>query len=179
MKKVTRILAVALVLSLAAVGCKKKEEQPVPQTPMGQMPMTAPMQNAAPGTMAPHGNTGPKVEKTVVVPDTVKGKWSKVKLAIEDKSSKKTNEFVVGLDSEAKVPNSDLKIAVGEFLPDFKMSDTTLTSGSNDPNNPAVRVEIFENGKSIFKGWLFAKFPTMHPFEHAKYGITLKEGVKS
>ena len=185
MGKVVRILIVLLVLSMIAAGCKKKEEQPVPQAPMGQpmgqmnqtpqAPMSEPMQSPA----APHGTAGPKVEKAVVVPDTVKGKWNKVKLAFEDKASGKISEFTVNLNSELSIPNTGLKVAVKEFLPDFKMGETTLTSGSNEPKNPAVRVEIFENGKSVFKGWLFAKFPTMHPFEHAKYGIILKEGVKS
>ncbi len=178
MKKVLRVFLALLVLSLVVVGCRKKEEQPVPNAPMGmgqQPPMTAPMQNQA----MPQGTAGPKVEKTIVVPDNVKGKWSKVKLVFEDKASKKTSEIPASLNSEVAIPGTSLKVAVKEFLPDFKMGESTLTSGSNEPNNPAVRVEIFENGKSIFKGWLFSKFPTMHPFEHAKYGLILKEGVKS
>jgi hypothetical protein len=58
------------------------------------------------------------------------------------------------------------------------MMGSNITSGSNDPVNPAVRVEIFEKGKSIFKGWLFAKMPEIHPFENDKYGLLLKEGVR-
>jgi hypothetical protein len=84
----------------------------------------------------------------------------------------------VNIGSEFKVPNTNLRIVVGEFLPDFRMDDATITSASDMPNNPAVRVEVFENGKSIFKGWLYSKFPTIHPFEHEKYGLTLKEGIK-
>ncbi|MBI3592346.1 MAG: DUF2155 domain-containing protein [Nitrospirae bacterium] len=172
MKSFVKIALVLLVVSIMAVGCKKKEEQPVPKAPM-QAPMQTPM--------SPHGDGGmaPKTEKTVVVPDIVKGKWSKVKLVLEDKTSKKSSEYAVNLKSELKIPNTNLKVVVGDFLPDFKMGESTLTSGSNEPNNPAVNVEVFEDGKSIFKGWLFAKFPTMHPLEHAKYALTLKEGVRS
>jgi hypothetical protein len=120
----------------------------------------------------------PKGELKIAVPDSVKGKWGAVKIVVEDKSTKKQQEFTVKLNSEFKIPNSTLKIAVGEFLPEFKMSADTVTSASNEPNNPAVRVKVYEGDKEIFKGWLYSKFPTIHPFEHPKYSLHLKEGVK-
>ncbi|MFZ5996107.1 MAG: DUF2155 domain-containing protein [Nitrospirota bacterium] len=184
MKRISTILVTGLALSMIMTGCKKKEEQITPTAPMPQSPMVmpqAPMQGpaGAPAPMAPHGNAGPKVEKKIIVPNEVKGKWSKVKLVLEDKTTKKSDEYTVKIGSDFELPNTNLKVKVGEFLPDFRMDGTTLTSGSANPNNPAVRVEVFEGGKSVFKGWLFAKFPTMHPFEHPKYALTLKEGVKS
>jgi len=185
MKK--QILAVVCSLSLliAAGACKKKEEKPVPQTGMpGQG------QGMPPG--APHGMPGqpggmpggqpnivvPKGEKTVVVPDTVKGKWKAVVLVVGDKKSNKQQEYTINLNSDFKIPNSNLKISVGEYLPDFRMEGLTLTSTSNEPNNPAVGVKVSEDGKEIFKGWLYSKFPTMHPFEHPNFSIILKDGVK-
>ncbi len=120
----------------------------------------------------------PKGEKTVVVPDSVKGKWKAVVLVVTDKKTNKQQEFTVNLNSDLKIPNSNLKVSVGEYLPDFRMEGLTLTSASNDPNNPAVGVKVSEGGKEIFKGWLYSKFPTMHPFEHPNYSIVLKDGVK-
>jgi hypothetical protein len=127
----------------------------------------------------------PKGETSVVVPDTVKGKWKAVVLVVADKTTNKSNEYTVNLHSDFKIPNSNLKIAVGEFLPDFKMEGLSLTSVSNEPNNPAVAIKVYEGGKQVFPagngkkwGWLYTKFPTMHPFEHQKYAILLKEGVK-
>jgi hypothetical protein len=178
MKK--KILAVACVLSLLAVveGCKKKEEQPAPQPSMQQgMQQLPPGHTTNPGVqeggiMVPRGAT------TLSLPDSVKGKWKSVVLIVEDKASKKTSELTVSLNSDVKIPNSNLKLSVGEFIPDFKMQELTITSMSNDPNNPAVGVKVFENDKEIFKGWLYSKFPNIHPFNHPKYGITLKEGLK-
>lgn len=172
--KTIKVIAVGLVLSAIVVGCKKKEEQPTPKAPIEQAPISVPMQPS----MAPHGTVGLKVEKKILVPDSVKSKWNKVKLAIEEKASKKSSEYIVNIGSEFKVPNTNLRIVVGEFLPDFRMDEATITSASDMPNNPAVRVEVFENGKRIFKGWLYSKFPTIHPFEHEKYSLTLKEGIK-
>jgi hypothetical protein len=191
MKK--QILAVVCSLSLliAAGACKKKEEKPVPQTGMpgqgqGMPPGAQPGMPGQPGM--PPGQPGgpqgqpnivvPKGEKTVVIPDTVKGKWKAVVLVVTDKKTNKQQEFTVSLNSDLKIPNSNLKVAVSEFLPDFRMEGLTLTSGSNDLNNPAVGVKVSENGKELFKGWLYAKFPTMHPFEHPNFSIILKDGVK-
>ncbi len=189
MKKFLAVsVGVLLTFSLGIGGCKKKEQQPVPQapqmTPGGQMPPGAmPPGAMPPGGQMPHGQPGagmnvPKGELSITVPDSVKGKWSAVKLVVEDKTTKKKQEYTVNLNSELKIPNSNLKIAVGDFLPEFRMDAQTITSSSNEPKNPAVRVKVFEGDKEIFKGWLYSKFPTIHPFEHPKYGLGLKEGVK-
>ncbi|MCL5023907.1 MAG: hypothetical protein M1497_11185, partial [Nitrospirae bacterium] len=163
-------MAVALVFSLGVGACKKKEEQPVPQSqqmpPAGQMPpgvQAGPAGQMPPGH-APAGLNVPK-ELKIVVPGDVKSKWSAVKIVIEDKASKKKQEMTVKLDSEFKIPNSDIKVAVGDFIPDFRMNGDTITSASNEPNNPAVGIKVFEGGKQIFPapgkkwGWLYSKFP--------------------
>ncbi len=186
MKKVAMIIAVGITACLLFTGCKKKEEQPVPKTPAQEQPIQAPIQQPmqsqgqapmqAPPT--PHGPMGPKVEKTVVIPDSVKGKWSKVVLVLEDRKSNKKSDHTVKIGSEYAIPNTGLKVTVTEFLPEFRMDGTTITSASNDPKNPAVKIEITEKGKQVYKGWLFSKMPEVHPFQHERYGIILKEGIK-
>jgi len=200
MRRVAKVVFVSLMLTGLIAGCKKGGEQPatsmppqqMPAAPMGQMPpqqMPPQQMPAAPmgqmplqAPMPPHGDAtsmAPKVARTVVVPEEVKGKWSKVVLDVVNKGTNKSGEYTVKLKSEFKIPNTDLKIMIGDFLPDFRMNGNVLTSASDQPNNPAVKVEVFEGGESIFKGWLYAKYPTMHPFEHPTYAITLKEGIKS
>jgi len=195
-------LCFALVFSLGA--CKKKETPPVPQAtgtvapgPMmppgqvqpGQMPpVQMPSGQVQPGQMPPPGmqqpgGMMPRGKAHVVVPNSVKGKWSGAKIIVEDKLSKIKHEYTVKLDSDFKIPNTDLRIHVGDFLPDFRM-DVNLTSASNEPINPALAIRVFEKDKQIFPapgkewGWLFAKVPSVHPFEHQKYSIILKEGVR-
>ena len=146
---------------------------PPAQMPPGQMP---------PGM--PDGQMMPRGESQIVVPDSVKGKWSAAKIIVEDKASKSKQEYTVKLNSAFTVPNTNLKINVGEFLPDFRMDGLNLTSGSNQPRNPALGIRVYENDKQIFPapgkkwGWLFAKVPSIHPFQHPAYSIVLKEGVK-
>jgi len=169
MKKFLSVSIVLAVILLSIIACKKKEEQPVPRMKMEE---------------------GPLIEKPlvrsplqVVVPEVVKGKWSAVKLMVEDKKLKKTKEFTVNIGSDLRVHDSALLIKVGHFLPDFKMSGNIITSATDTPNNPAVGVIIYEDGKQIFPergewGWLYAKYPAIHPFQHERFGIILKEGVR-
>ncbi len=201
MKKRVLAAACGLSLLLAAGACKKKEEQPVPQTEMpGQqqqippghptMPQQGMPQQGMPQGMPQQGMPAgqpqivvPKGETTIIVPPTVKGKWKAVVLTVEDKDSKKTADYTVALNSELKIPNSNLKVIVGDFLPDFRMEGLNITSASNQPNNPALAVRVMDGGKQIFPaagkkwGWLYTRFPTMHPFEHPKYAIVLKSAV--
>ncbi|HEX8960315.1 MAG TPA: DUF2155 domain-containing protein [Geobacteraceae bacterium] len=114
-----------------------------------------------------------KKEAVVVVPDSVKGKWKAVKIAVTNKETNKETVYTVAIGATITIPNTDLSLRVGNFLPHFMMEGTTLTSQSNEPKNPAAQVQIMEGGKEIFKGWLFSLYPTTHAFQHPKYGFTL------
>ena len=176
MKKFTLLVAVLTMVAFAGAGCKKQQPPPPQTPPQG----AAPGMPGMPGTPgAPHGETGaPPVEKMVVVPDAVKGSWKAVKVEVEFKEKKSKKAFTVPLNSEFKVPETDLTLKIGNFLPHFSMAADQITSSSNNPENPAAQLEVFQGGKEIFHGWLFSKFPAVHPFTHDKYGVALLEGVK-
>ena len=194
-RKVFAIIA-SFVLVFMIGACKKKEpEKPVPQAPMQpvpqgpmqplpQMPMQpAPQMPMQPSPQSPMQKPMTMGPTKIIVPDSVKGKWSAVKLVVEDKVKKESKEYTVNLNSDFKIPDSNLKIHVGDFLPDFKMQGLTLTSASNEPKNPAVAVRVMEGNKQIFPaeekkwGWLFSRMPSVHPLNHPKYMIILKEGI--
>ncbi len=152
-----RLLLVCITLAVAT-GCNNKKE-------------------GASTTAAPSGKTVIKKEAVVVVPKSVQGKWKAVKIAVTDKSTNKDTVYTVTIGTPFKIPNSDLTITVNNFLPQFVMEGTTLTSQSNEPKNPAAQVRIMEKDQEIFKGWLFALYPTTHAFQHPKYGFTLVDFV--
>ncbi len=179
-------LAAIITIFLTVVACSKKEEQPKPAAPVmppGPIMQPGPItQPQTPGLPPGHETMGQRVEYNVVVPPEVKGKWSAVKLLIEDKQKNKTQEYTINLGSEFKVPDSTLTIKVGDFIPDFKLGAQVITSASNNPVNPAVGVVLYEGGTQIFPesgkwGWLYAKHPTIHPFQHSRFSIILKEGI--
>ena len=160
-------VAVMIVLAVSLGACKKKEEKP--QMPAGHPAMEGSMPPAMPPTQ--------KVDRTVIVPKEVASKWSAVKLTIEDKTAKSKQELEVRVGSEKVVPNTQIKIKVLAFLPDFRMGDKDITSASDKPNNPAAQIVVQEPGKEEWKGWLFAMNPSIHPFQHEKISITLIGGV--
>jgi hypothetical protein len=151
-----KVFFFVLLASIAITGCKKKEEQ---------QPEMAP----------PHGMMGQQHESKVVVPDSVKGKWQAVKIAVLDKTSQKKSEYEIAIGSEQAIPGSDLVIKVLNFLPDFNMNiaEHVITSSSNEPKKPAAQIMITEAGKEIFKGWIFSNLPSPHDFQHPKYAVSL------
>jgi hypothetical protein len=167
MKRIVAALLVAgLMVSFA--GCKKKEEKP--QLPPGH-PSTE-------GGMPPAGMPDmPKVDRTVIVPKEVAAKWKAVRVNIEDKANKSTKEYTIAIGAEQAVPNTNLKVKVLHFLPDFKMGEKDITSASDKPNMPAAQLAVLEGGKEIWKGWLFSMQPGIHPFQNDKIGLTLIGGV--
>jgi hypothetical protein len=152
--EVLRVLIVAAVLTVAIVGCSRNDDQKLP-------------------SVAPVSGHSSNKEAVVVVPDSVKGKWSAVKIAVVNKERNKESVYTVAIGSEVNIADSGLTIKVDNFLPHFMMSGTTLTSQSNEPKNPAAQIRISEGGKEIFKGWLFSLYPTTHAFQHPKYGFAL------
>lgn len=167
MKKiVAAVLVAGLLVSFA--GCKKKEEKP--QLPPGH-PSTE-------GGMPPAGMPDmPKVDRKVIVPKEVAAKWKSVKLAVENKTTKATKEYTIGVGSIFKVPDTKITLTVLAFLPDFRMGEMDITSASDKPNNPAAQVLIQESGKPDQKIWLYSMHPGIHPFQHEKIGLMLNGGV--
>ena len=165
---------------LIASGCKKEEaaapvkpaeQQPQPQTqamPPDHSGMSMEM-GAGHGPATPQ----PKTTKEIVISDDIRQKYAKVSVSVTDKATGKTNSYSVTPNSEFAVPNTDLKLQIGEFVPDFSMTSNQIISKSADLNNPGLQVKIYEGPEQKYDGWLFANFPEMHAFEHNKYGITL------
>jgi hypothetical protein len=98
-------------------------------------------------------------------------------MAIHNKETDSIEDVIIKLNSEYIIPGTNIRIEIGEFLPDFMMSGNNFISKSNEPKNPAVRVSIFENDRQIYKGWMYAKYPSIKPFQHSKYSIIFKEGI--
>jgi hypothetical protein len=118
-----------------------------------------------------------RMASVVVVPESVRGKWKAVEIAVSDKSARKQQIYTIAIGSEFKLPGSDLTLKVENFLPHFVMEGTTLTSQSNELKNPAAQLVISEGGHEIFRGWLFRLYPTTHAFQHPQFGFTLVDYI--
>jgi len=183
-----RFLLVLCFLASALAACQKKEAPPAPAaTPSIPMMPSQGMGEGGtsatpemPGGMSRESVSMPPADSMqIIVPDMVKGKWKGVTLTVVDRQNSSVKDYTAVLGGKLPIPQSDIVVQVTDFLPDFKIQGTVFTSATNQPQNPAAKVLITEKGQEVFKGWLFQKFPTMHPFQHQRYSITLKEGVPS
>jgi len=112
----------------------------------------------------------------VKVDEAIAAQWPKVKLAFGPKDGK-LEEIVMAVGKKKKLPNTPFEVEVQYFLPSFKMSDAGIVSDGAEPTNPAARILIREAGKPDWSGWLFAKMPDVHAFEHDAYKVILVAGV--
>jgi len=167
LKKMSAI-AIAGLLALTISACSKQEQAKQEQAPA---PAQVPQANV---TLPQKGQ-----QATVSIPPEVKGRWKAIKLTVLDKAKKTSKDFEAKIGAETPVPGTKLSIKAEDFVPSFVMQGMNVTSASNEPTNPAAKVIITEDGKEVFRGWLFQRFPSTHAFNHPEFAITLAGGVKS
>jgi hypothetical protein len=156
--KTVHLRTVLIILSLGVSGCQQHEKPAPPKVDTAQ-------------------SHAVEKETTIIVPDSVKGKWKAVRLAVVNKSSASIKIYTIPIGGKITLPGAEMTIAVDSFLPAFIMEGSILTSSGNELKNPGAKVRITEGGTVIFKGWLFSRYPTTHAFMHPKYGFTLTDAV--
>ncbi len=149
----------------------KAEAKPVTPTP-------APTTKPGPPEKFHHGGMTKMSDFVVEVPDDVKKTWKKVVLSIHAIKTKKQTSVTIPIGQKTKVEGTPFEIEVLYFLPNFTMGGSTITTKDNEQKNPAAKVKVYENGTVIWTGWLFQKFPKVHPFTHVEYRIFLVKGLK-
>ena len=165
MKKLSSFILLLAAASFLFVGCGKKEdatEAAGNPHDSGEIPLDS-------QTMM----TGPA---EVLIPDDVKAAWKGIKIEVTDNETGKKEVVAIDMGQEKEIGSSGLKIKALSFLPAFQMDGPTVTSNSNEMENPAAQIEISEGDKH-WKGWLFTLFPTTHAYTHPKYSITLVDGI--
>ncbi len=59
-----------------------------------------------------------------------------------------------------QIPGTEFEIQLATFIPDFALDEGNRPfSRSDQPRNPAIGVNIYNNGKFTFSGWSFLNFP--------------------
>ena len=117
------------------------------------------------------------VPARVEVSNEILSAWKAIKVEVIDLVSAKATAYIVNIGGEQEFGDSGMKIKALNFLPAFQMNVPIITSRSNELENPAAQIEVYEGGDQIFKGWLFTLYTTTHAFTHSKYSITLLEGI--
>ena len=133
--------------------------------------------NAGAGSPGMGDGKSPEVPSRLEVPPEVEKAYGAVRVAWSDRSNGKTGVLEVPLGGATPLPDPSLVVRADVFLPAFTMGGGAITSAGVEPQNPAARIAVFEKGKEIFAGWIFAKFPDVHPFTHSRFQLRLEGGV--
>jgi len=120
----------------------------------------------------------PQAPAQLVVPPEVERAYSAIRLSWKDASTKKEGILEVPLAGTATIPDSELTVRADVFLPAFTMDAARITSSSIEPENPAARITVVEKRSELFGGWIFQRFPDVHPFAHPRFSLRLVGGVR-
>jgi hypothetical protein len=127
----------------------------------------------------PQGGPAPAgVPTRLEVPPEVAAAYSGIRIGWTDRSNGSTGVIEVPLGGATPLPDPSLVVRADVFLPAFTMGGGAITSEGIEPQNPAARITVFEKGKEIFAGWMFTRFPDVHPFSHPRYQLRLEGGVR-
>jgi cytochrome c biogenesis protein len=54
-------------------------------------------------------------------------------------------------------------VKLSDFIPDFVLEGNQISSHSDEPRNPAIRLQVTRLGGETSSAWILAKFPDAHP----------------
>ena len=172
-----RMLAIGagLAIGVGTFGCKE-HGRPDPNV---RMAISHEVAVAATGDSGAGMNAGPgaDVPTRLEVPPEVAHAYSGIKIIWKDKSDGKEGTIEVPLGGGTPLPDPSLVVRADTFLPAFTMGGGAITSEGVEPQNPAARITVFDKGKEIFGGWIFTRFPDVHPFTHPRFELHLEGGV--
>jgi hypothetical protein len=160
--------ALGAALLLTAAACREKG-RPDPNIRMAVSHESTAADSA--------GGEAGAVPTRLEVPPEVEAAYSGIRLRWKDSSDGKEGVIDVPLGGGTPLPDPSLVVRADVFLPAFSMGGGVLTSDGVEPQNPAARITVFERGKEIFGGWIFTRFPDVHPFTHSRFSLLLEGGV--
>ncbi len=164
-----RLLSVVGILTIALSACRE-HGRPDPQVQMAPShERSAPAPEDQPGRS--------QVPARLEIPPEVQKAYEGIRIHWKETGGGE-GAIDVPLGGSAKIPGSNLEVKSDAYLPAFSMAADRITSTGTAEENPAARVIVSENGKDLFAGWIFKRFPDVHPFQHPKYSIRLEGGVR-
>jgi hypothetical protein len=168
--------------ALVAGGCREKgRPDPNIQMAVSHEPEASATSETAGDAGAGGGGGGgaTRIPNRLEVPEAVGQAYSGIVLLWKDSKTGKEGKLEVPLGgSAAAVPDSTLTVTADVFLPAFTMTSDVITSSGIEPENPAARIQVMDGGKSVFAGWIFQRFPDVHPFTHPRFSLRLDGGVR-
>ncbi len=82
---------------------------------------------------------------------------AQVQLAARSDKPALGRPVTVTTGAPTRVPGTPYSIRVKRFVPDFQVDQATreVSTRSGEPNNPAVQLEVYQDGRLLFDDWVF------------------------
>ena len=174
-------LTLILISLLAALGCGGSTTPPAEDvkttTAHDAMPNDDVHAEATGQEMGGGMHQGAGINAEITLDPEIADDWRAIRVRVVELSSMEESFHEITIGEEAPLGDSGLTLRAVTFIPDFIMSEGGITTRSADPQNPAARVVIIEEGKDDYEGWLFGAMPEIHAYPHELYGVMLAEGV--
>jgi cytochrome c biogenesis protein len=108
--------------------------------------------------------------------------WQNPQLDILVKNLAEENQeerIRLSIGEKVRLTDGRTEVTALRFVPDFVIAEgNRVATRSQQPNNPAVFLEIQRNGKVVFSGWIFAKYPDFsrsHSGEEKRMSFVLED----
>jgi hypothetical protein len=169
---VRRIGTAVAVAALACAPACRESGRPDPDIRMAisHEPAEETASAAQPGNEA--------IPTRLEVPPAVVEAYTGIRLRWTDASTGKEGVIEVPLGGATPLPDPSLVVRADVFLPAFTMGRGAITSDGVEEQNPAAKITVFEKDKAVFGGWIFTRFPDVHPFTHPRFHLRLEGGVR-
>jgi cytochrome c biogenesis protein len=101
-----------------------------------------------------------------------------LELAFREGKGQPVTSFTVPLEGESPIPGTDMKLGLGQLIPDFYINPQgKISSKSYRMNNPAAPVFIYRQDELIQQGWFFLYNPNFRKLTGEGYNIRLINNV--
>lgn len=167
--RVFMIFVSALFLVFTGCDGKKKEASTEAQT---KVPANHPAADIT-ESMAQAAHAVRPATREVNISEEVRNKWKEVQLQITDTAQQKTQLITLKVGASVRLNNKGDYLVVEVFIPDYSIIDKRIESRSNEPNNPAVLVNLTYEGEVLEKGWIFKHYPEFNSFVDRRFRLVL------
>jgi cytochrome c biogenesis protein len=97
-----------------------------------------------------------------------------VLLRVTPRNSGQSQDYRVQVGQNFRIGDTEDKVSVNRFLPDFSIdSNGRAFSRSRTLNNPAIQLTVAQDGKEMYRTWVFSKFRDFHKKEDQEYNFEL------
>ncbi len=124
--------------------------------------------------LAQVSHSGIKTQKEIRLSEEIRERWKEVELEVVDSGKEGGEVYRVEVGGEVRLKEGGFVLKVEAFVPDYTIFDDHIGSRSEEPNNPAVLIELLKDGRKVARGWVFKNLPDFNSYSHDRIHVVLR-----